>query len=160
MALLSRKDACYGGVIYCAGDTVATLINSELQYTRMLGMLLLGSTVYAIEIPAYFRWLARHFGHKDMKNALIRMSLAAAFFNPLWIARHIVFIKLFSGVWQTVSLDVLWIANSSFLFCLPVSLFANYLIQNHITLAWRFFASSIYSALMAIYFSMSEVLFG
>lgn len=160
MSVFNVRDAFYGGLIYCAGDTIATLISSELQYSRMLGMLLVGSTLYAIEIPAYFRWLARRFNNDGIKNALLKMLLAAAFFNPLWIARHIVFIKLFSGAWQSVSLEVLWLASSSFMYCLPVVLPANYLIQNHVSLAWRFFASSVFSAMMAIYFSISEVLFG
>lgn len=159
MALLDKKDALYGGLIYCAGDTIATLIGSELQYSRMLGMLLLGSTLYAIEIPAYFRWLAKHFDSKGLKNALLRMLLAAAFFNPLWIARHIALIKIFSGAWQSLSLDILGIAATSFIVCLPVALPVNYLIQNHIDLSWRFFSSSVFSAFMAIYFSLSEVLF-
>ncbi len=160
MAWLRFKDACHGGLIYCAGDSIATLISHEFQVSRMLGMLALGATLYAIEIPAYFRWLARRFERTGTAGALLRMLLAAAFFNPLWIARHLLFIKVFSGAWHTVSWDVLAVASYSFVYCLPVALPANYLIQNRIVLAWRFFASSLFSALMAIYFSLSEVLFG
>ena len=41
-----------------------------------------------------------------------------------------------------------------------VALPVNYLIQNYMPLTWRFFASSVFSGLLAIYFALSEVLFG
>ena len=159
MKIITLKDAFYGGLIYCAGDSVATIINDDFYYPRMLGMLLLGATLYAIEIPAYFRWLDRYFNQLGLLNAFKRMIMAAVFFNPLWIARHIVFINLFSGHWHNISLHVLSVATLSFLYCLPVALPVNFMIQNSITLSWRFFASSVFSAFMAIYFSMSEMLF-
>ncbi|MCK5191241.1 MAG: hypothetical protein KAR12_14440, partial [Methylococcales bacterium] len=154
------KDIFYGGLIYCVGDTIATIISGTFYYPRMLGILMLGATLYAIEIPAYFRWLNRYFNQPGYLNAFKRMLMAAAFFNPLWIARHLVFIKLLSGQWQNISLNILSIASLSFLYCLPVVLPVNFLIQNATPLSWRFVASSVFSAFMAIYFSMSEVLFG
>ena len=160
MKLLTIKDAFYGGLIYSAGDTLATLISNDFYYPRMLAMLLLGATLYAIEIPAYFRWLDRYFNQPGYSSAIKRMFMAAAFFNPLWIARHLVFINIFSDQWHNISLHLLSIATSSFIYCLPVALPVNFLIQNSIPLSWRFFASSVFSAFMAIYFSMSEVLFG
>lgn len=160
MALVSFKDALYGGLIYCSGDTAAMLIRSEYQESRMLGMLLLGSTLYAIEIPMYFRWLAKRFSGPGLAQSLKRMLLAAAFFNPLWIARHMVFASLFSGNWKEISFAIFPLALTSFCYCLPVTLPVNYLIQNHVGLSWRYVASALFSALMAFYFSMSEVLFG
>jgi hypothetical protein len=160
MRLITVKDAVYGGLIYCAGDTVATLISGTFYYPRMLSVLLLGASLYAIEIPAYFRWLNRRFNKSGYANSLKRMFMVIAFFNPLWIARHIVFLKIFSGHWDSISVTILSIASLSFLYCLPVSLVINFLIQNTIPLSWRFIASSVYSAFLAIYFSMSEVLFG
>lgn len=158
--LITLKDAFYGGLIYCAGDSTATILTGDFYYPRMLGMLLLGATLYAIEIPAYFRWLDRYFNQPGYLNALKRMFMAAAFFNPLWIARHLIFITLFSGQWHSISMNVLSIAATSFLYCLPVALPVNFMIQNSIPLSWRFFSSSVFSGFMAIYFSMSEVLFG
>jgi hypothetical protein len=158
--LISLKDSIAGGLIYCAGDSAATLITGNFSYLRMLGMLLLGASLYAIEIPAYFRWLNRYFNQPGYLNAVKRMFMAAAFFNPLWIARHLVFIYLFSGQWQSISLHLLYIATTSFFYCLPVALPVNFIIQNNIKLSWRFIASSVFSAFMAIYFSMSEALFG
>jgi len=160
MKLLTLKDAFYGGLIYCAGDTVATIISDTFYYPRMFGVLLLGASLYAIEIPAYFRWLNRFFDQASLLNSFKRMFMVAAFFNPLWIARHLIFISLFSGQWNSLSIDILTIASLSFIFCLPIALPVNYLIQNVIPLSWRFVVSSLFSAFMAIYFSMSEVLFG
>ena len=160
MRLLSAKDAVTGGGIYALGDTLAALITGEFQLYRLLGMLILGSTLYAIEIPAYFRWLDRRHHHAGLGNAIKRMCMAAAFFNPLWIARHLLFIELFAGYWESISWGLLMIATYSFMYCLVVALPVNYLIQNCIPLTKRFFASSVFSALMAIYFSLSGVLFG
>jgi hypothetical protein len=157
--LISLKDSIAGGLIYCAGDSAATLITDNFSYLRMLGMLLLGASLYAIEIPAYFRWLNSYFNQSGYLNALKRMFMAAVFFNPLWIARHLVFIYLFSGQWQSISVQVLSTATLSFIYCLPIALPANYIIQNNISLSWRFIANCMFSAAMAIYFSMSETLF-
>ncbi len=160
MKLISLKEAIYGGLIYCAGDTAATVISNTLSYPRMLGIFLLGATLYSIEIPAYFRWLNRTFTQTGLFNSFKRMFMATAFFNPLWIARHLVFISLFSGQWHSISTDALSIATLSFVYCLPVALPVNFLIQNTIPLSSRFIASALFSAVMAIYFAMSETLFG
>jgi len=47
----------------------------------------------------------------------------------------------------------------SFVANIPISFVANYLIQNKFKLPWRFMASAIFSALMAIYYAMSETIF-
>ena len=94
MKLITVKDAFYGGLIYCAGDTIATIISNSFYYPRMFGIFMLGAILYAMEIPAYFRWLNRHFNQPGYLNAFKRMFMAVAVFNPLWIARHLVFIKL------------------------------------------------------------------
>jgi hypothetical protein len=38
-------------------------------------------------------------------------------------------------------------------------LVANYVIQNKISLQWRFLASAIFSGLMAVYYALSELFF-
>lgn len=157
MRLLSIEDVVTGSLIYALGDSMAALLAGEFQTMRML---VLGGTLYAVEIPAWFRWIGRRYARPRFSDAIKRMLMAAAYFNPLWIARHLLFIRMFSEQWQTVSWDLLSIASQSFVYCLPVALPVNYLIQNHIPLAWRFFASSVFSAVMAVYFSLSEVLYG
>lgn len=158
--MLDRRNAIRGGLIYASGDTIATLISGDFLIWRALGVLILGATLYASEIPAYFRWIDRHFGKPGPWNPLKKALLAQAFFNPVWIARHLLFIRLFSRRWTEIDLGLLSIGLNSFLHIAPVGLLMNYLIQNIVPLNWRFVASASYSALMAIYFAMSEVWFG
>ena len=133
-----------GAVLFAAGDSIGAFIMGEFLLQRMLGMMVLGGTLYAWEIPTYFAHLHRRFNKQGYPNAFKRTLAAGLFFNPLWIARHLVFIKLFAGQWQTIDLDILVIATESFVLCFPFSLLANYLIQNVILFRWRFLVSSIY----------------
>ena len=123
-------------------------------------MILIGATLYAFEIPNYFNWIVK----KTTKLSGVRLTLtktvlAIAFFNPLWIARHLFFIKLFSGNLNDINMNLLEIAFWSFLVNIPISFITNYIIQNKIYLKWRFLASAIFSALMAIYYALSETIF-
>ena len=162
MPLIYRQsDIIRGGLIYTIGDTIAALIAQEFDWIRMLGVLVIGATVYAFEIPNYFRWIDRQVKEQGSRQAsLKRMLLALLYFNPLWIARHILFVKLVSGAFSEIGWDVLRVGFISFLVNIPVSLVANYLIQNKVQLKYRFFASAIFSGLMAIYYSLSDHWFG
>lgn len=90
---------------------------------------------------------------------LAKTVLAVLYFNPLWIARHLLFIKLFSGQFEGIGFNLMQIALWSFLVNIPISFIANYVIQNRIKLKWRFLGSATFSALMAIYYALSETLF-
>lgn len=158
--LLTWQNAVRGGLVYATGDSVAALILDQFQLSRALCMLLLGATLYAIEIPAYFRWLEHRFGDGGFTNSINKALLAQAFFNPLWIARHLAFIRIFSGDWLQVDWRLLSVALDSFLHLAPIGVVMNFLIQNRTPLNWRFFASALYSALTTIYLALSEVLFG
>ncbi|MCK5401892.1 MAG: hypothetical protein KAJ28_09695, partial [Flavobacteriaceae bacterium] len=94
-----------------------------------------------------------------IKQTLSKTILAITYFNPLWIARHLFFIKLFSMNFENIQLDIFTIALWSFIINIPISFIANYIIQNKIKLNWRFLASAVFSAIMAIYYAMSETLF-
>lgn len=123
-------------------------------------MVLIGATLYAFEIPNYFSWIVKKTNKlKGLKLTLTKTTLAIAYFNPLWIARHLLFIKLFSGNLNDINMHLLVIALWSFLANIPISFIANYIIQNKIHLNWRFLASAIFSALMAIYYALSETIF-
>lgn len=154
------RNAVRGGLIYAGGDSVAALISGEFQILRAMGTLFIGATLYATEIPAYFRWIDRRFSKAGRWNRLKRALLAQAFFNPLWIARHLLFIRLCSKRWTEIDWHLLAIGWDSFLHIVPIGLLMNYVIQNLVPLNWRFLASACYSALMAVYFALSEVLFG
>ncbi|PKV51736.1 hypothetical protein ATE84_3834 [Aquimarina sp. MAR_2010_214] len=123
-------------------------------------MILVGATIYAFEIPNYFSWIDRKAANLNgVKKTLAKTGLAIAYFNPLWIFRHLAFIKFFSGNYEQINNNVLLIAFWSFLANILISFVANYLIQNKIRLDWRFMASAIFSALMAIYYALSETIF-
>ncbi|MBD3637923.1 MAG: hypothetical protein HUJ25_11255 [Crocinitomicaceae bacterium] len=155
-----RSDIIKGGIIYSLGDTIAALIANDFDWVRVVGILLIGATVYAFEIPNYFRWIDKKVAaNGDIKGAFKRAGLAMLYFNPLWIARHILFIKLLTGQYDEIGWDLLMTGLISFAINIPISLMANYAIQNKISLKNRFIASAIFSGLMAIYYSMSAVWF-
>ncbi|MBK0402035.1 hypothetical protein I5M27_03500 [Adhaeribacter sp. BT258] len=154
--IYSRSNILRGLLIYASGDTVATLLQNQFSFSRMLGMMVLGATIYAFEIPNYFRWLdGKLVKTYTFKNSLQRTLLSLAYFSPLWITRHLFFIKLFSGNFQEITWDLFRIATISFVVNLPVSLTANYLIQNKVPYRHRFMASALFSAVMAVYFALA-----
>ena len=149
-----------GAVIYTCGDSIAALLLGEFQWSRLLGLGLVGATFYAFEIPNYFNWIEKKVAEgKGLKASLCKTALAMLYFNPVWIARHLFFIELFSGRVEDISWGLMRAALFSFLANIPISLLGNYFIQNVIRLRWRFLASAVFSALMAIYYAVSRVLF-
>ncbi len=159
MQAITAKRATF--LIYGLGDAIAALLLGQFSLLRLLGMLLVGATFYTWEIPPYFAWIERKTGRlSGMKRGFARAAWAMLYFNPLWIARHLLFIKIFSQEWDAISPDLLRLGFWSFVVNIPISLLANYLIQNVISLKWRFTASAVFSALMAIYYALSETLFG
>jgi len=156
----TKQNILRGAIIYASGDTIAAILLNEFSLMRLLGMILIGATVYAFEIPNYFAWIDRKTRSLSrLKLQFSKTSLAILYFNPLWISRHLLFIMLMSGRIQELSWDLIRIGSLSFLVNIPVSLTANYIIQNIIHLKWRFFSSAVFSALMAIYYALSVVIF-
>ncbi|MEW7291042.1 hypothetical protein [Aquimarina sp. 2304DJ70-9] len=156
----TKANILRGALIYSSGDLIAAILLGEFSMYRLLGMIALGATLYAFEIPNYFAWIeAKTKEITGIRKTLVKTGLAILYFNPLWIARHLLFIKLFSGNFNQIDLNLLEIAWLSFLVNIPISFVANYLIQNKVSLNWRFLASAIFSALMAIYYALSEVIF-
>ncbi len=156
----TKSNIIRGALIYSCGDLIAAILLGEFSMYRMLGMMLIGATIYAFEIPNYFAWIERKTRDAiGIKKTLAKTSMAILYFNPLWIARHLLFIKLFSGNFDQINFSLLTIAGLSFLVNIPISFIANFVIQNKISLDWRFMASAIFSALMAIYYASSEMLF-
>lgn len=123
-------------------------------------MVCIGATFYAFEIPNYFDWIVKKTNHLEgVKATLTKTVLAIVYFNPLWIARHLFFIKLFSFQFEDIGFNLLQIAFLSFLVNIPISFIANYIIQNKFKIEWRFVGSAVFSALMAIYYALSETIF-
>lgn len=156
----SKRNALQSALIYAAGDAIAALVLDSFSFPRMLGMAVIGGTLYAVEIPNYFHWISSH-THllEGMKASVRRTILALLYFNPIWIARHLAFVQIFSGESFQLSWNLLWIGYNSFTMNIPVTVVINYLIQNKIPLHRRFLISSIFSGVMAVYYAMSQVWF-
>ena len=157
----NKHDVYYGLFIYAAGDTIAALILGQFMWTRLAGMMCLGATVYALEIPTWFRWIDRHTKSKShgLNRILIRTGLALLYFNPLWIARHLLFIAVFSAEWHALEPALLQTALFAWLVNIPLSITGNAIIQGVLPLRWRFIGSATFSALMAVYYAFSGVWF-
>ncbi len=161
LQIMESSNIIRGGLIYATGDTIAALLADEFSWIRLLGILLVGSTVYAFEIPNYFNWIDRRVAQtRSLKAAVRRTLLAMLYFNPLWIARHILFLKIFMGLYGQIGWNLLTIGCWSFLFNIPIAFAVNFLIQNKVPLPWRFVASAVFSALMAVYYALSAIWFG
>ena len=156
----TRNNILKGALIYSTGDTIAALLVGEFSWFRVFGIVIVGATIYAFEIPNYFIWIEKQTKkYSGLKLSIYKTALAILYFNPLWIARHLFFIMLFSGKFNEISWDILRISSLSFLVNIPISATANYLIQNKMPYRLRFMASAIFSALMAIYYALSMMLF-
>lgn len=142
------------------GDTIAAFFNNEGDIWRSLGIFVIGSTLYALEIKTYFRWIDKKVNvFAGLKRVWIKTCLALLYFNPLWIARHLCIVFLLSDKVDQINVTLLKTAFNAFLVNIPVSVFANYIIQNKTPLEYRFWASALFSGVMAIYYSMSSVWF-
>jgi len=159
--IYTKKNILTGAIIYSIGDAIATLLLNDFSTIRFLFMALIGATIYAFEIPNVFIWIDKKTQHlQDVKKTLTKTTLAVLYFNPIWIARHLFLIKLFSKNHLDINLRLLEIAWWSFLVNIPISFVANYIIQNKIKLENRFLASAVFSGIMAVYYAFSETLFG
>jgi hypothetical protein len=147
------KDVIRGLIIYPVGDTVAALLLHEFSVYRLLGIAVVGGLVYSLEIPAWFSCINGRY------SGLKRTLMATLYFNPLWIARHLMFIYLFSGEMSIIDWSLFSVALKSFAINLPLAIAANYIIQNKLPLSLRFFYSAVFSSLMAIYYALSRVIF-
>jgi len=150
-----------GGLIYALGDSIAALITNQWDIVRLGIIFIIGATIYAWEINKYFAWIERKV--KTLTHAYkkwIKASLALLYFNPVWIARHMLFVQLAAQNWNDISTNIFKAALWAFIVNIPISIIANYIIQNKVVLSYRFWASALFSGLMAVYYSMSTVWWG
>lgn len=156
---MTTRDALRGLLIYGAGDAAAAALGGEFAARRLVGMALVGATLYALEIPAWFRWIDRRSPRAGAAAAWRRTGWAMLYFNPLWIARHLLFIRLFQGRFDLIRWSLVSAGAGSFLVNVPISAAANWLIQNRVPAPWRFAASATFSAMMAVYYAWSGARF-
>jgi hypothetical protein len=158
--MIKKEDMITGAVFYAAGDTVAAFISDEFSWLRLFGMAIIGGVLYAWEIPAYFGFINKLSAkYSGWKASVLRMFMAQVYFNPIWIFRHLAMIKLLMLSTALINKELLTIAWYSFLWNIPVSLFANYIIQNVIKEKYRFLANAIFSGMMAVYYALSATWF-
>lgn len=154
--LWTPRNALQGMLIYTLGDLTAQLLLQQVHIGRVLGVMVMGATIYAVEIPTWFAFIDRRVTTQlPSRRAVQRTVLALLYFNPLWIARHLFCLKLFAG--EVVTPDLARVAMLSWLANLPIAVLANLLIQVKVPLRWRFVASATFSGLMAVYYAMSAV---
>ena len=171
--LYSGKNIITGMLIYGVGDTIAALLAGEFVLSRLLGMSFVGALIYSVEIPHYFRWVEKRTAKgvdievsrlgselflSSIPRSLFKTFLALLYFNPLWIMRHFLFIALFTGEIHSIFFSLFSIALNSFLIAIPVTITANFIIQNIIELKHRFIASALFSCAMAIYYPLMLLL--
>lgn len=168
-----------GWTVYPAGDLLAQLLGGKINLLRLLVMALAGGLIYRYEVPAWFRFLDRREisgdsieRHPSLQyfvrdvcadrhlNWLGRTLGAILYFNPLWIARHMLFIRLGSDpaslhAFAAAVTNALALGTKSFFVNLPISLLGNYIIQMRLPLRWRFLGSSIFSGLLATAYALA-----
>lgn len=182
----SFGDVLVGWLVYPAGDLLGQLITGHISPLRIVVMALAGGLIYRYEVPWWFRQLDRHefeastiarwkfLRHfvRDVAsdrhlNWLGRTVGAILYFNPLWIARHLLFIRLavsnfslsvFTPLLASLGAMVIT-ASKSFAVNLPISFAGNYVIQMRIPLRWRFLGSSIFSGILATAYALANRFF-
>ena len=124
-----------------------------------MGILFLGGLVYAFEIPNYLRWLAKKFYKDELYTKILSSVLFTLYFNPLWIARHLLILNLFKGNFDQITWDLLRIGFDSFIYSFFFTLPVNYIIINKIPVKWKFAVTAVFSSSMAVFYALSEVIF-
>ncbi|VAW40785.1 hypothetical protein MNBD_GAMMA01-246 [hydrothermal vent metagenome] len=148
-----------GAIVYSVFDAAAALYLQQFSWLRFFGIMLVGATIYTFEIPNYFAWIEKQCARYNGYQQQIKKTIyALVYFNPLWIARHLLIIDLLTI--GSSSFSILKIALISFVVNIPISLFVNFFIQNQIKLSSRYIASAVFSGVMAVYYAFSRVLFG
>lgn len=159
--IYKKRDAFWGGILLAFSDSFAAYLIDQFSWTRFLGMLILGATIYTLETVNVFHWientsLKRFSG---IKAKLFKTLAILLFFNPFWIFRHYLFIDIFSGNFNTIEFPMLMTASVAYSVNIPFSFIMNYIIQNEIPLKHRYIGASFISALMVIFFALSKLWF-
>ncbi len=177
---VSKTDKLSGWILYPLSDGLAQLILGDISYLRILFVALLGRYVYAIEIPKWFGFLSvwhrttiptgllRGFwvktGEHYYFNWLSKTIGATLWFNPLWIARHMLVLELANIVsgktnFFTFLPQALHLGTVSFIGQFPVAIIVNYIIICRLPDRSRFIWSSVFSGILAIYYAVGKVYF-
>lgn len=58
--IYTKENILKGVVLYSVFDAIAVIILGEFSFQRLFGMMVLGGTFYAFEIPSYFAWIEKN----------------------------------------------------------------------------------------------------
>lgn len=153
---MTRKtiDLISSWTLYPLADLLVQLSMHEFNAMRLVTIALAGGLVYRREIPTWFSQLdlAKLSGVGRTIGSLI-------YFNPLWIARHMLFIKIATSSWAEITsgalvLIALLLGIKSFLLNLPLSLAGNYIIQTKLPVDVRYLGSIVLSGLLAVIYAL------
>ncbi len=175
-----------GCLVYGLGDLLAQIILGTPSIIRTIGVGFIGGTVYALEVPLWFRMIEGTFCHatdkiracqlfKEPNQENIcyldykgRTLMAMSYFNPVWIARHMFFLSLLNAMSADIAfispfrvfLHLIPVAVKSFLICIPITVIGNFVVQNRIKMKYRLIGSAVLSAICVFWFAISKVLLG
>jgi hypothetical protein len=164
--------------LFPLGDLCAQLITQEFNPYRLLALSLAGGLIYQYETTAWFELLENKcFSPQELwvfpflkpavrettesiyqLNGVGKTMGAILYFNPIWIARHMLFITLgttpCSSLNGAIVLSSLLSGSKSFLVNLPLSLLANYILQEKIPYRYRYLGSIVLTGLFAIAYAL------
>jgi hypothetical protein len=175
-----------GFIVYGLGDLLAQIILGKASIIRTIGIGFIGGTVYALEVPLWFRMIENTFCHASDKIRACMMFkqpdnndccyldykgrtlMAMSYFNPIWIARHMFFLSLLNALSAGIAvispfhefLHLIPVATKSFVICIPITVVGNYIVQNRISMKYRLIGSAVLSAVCVFWFAIAKVLFG
>ena len=132
---------------------------NDFSIRRLLGILFLGGFIYSVEIPFVLKWLNKKFIYDELIIKITKSVLFTLYFNPLWIARHILVLNLFKGNYALINWHLLEVGFNSFIYSFLFTLPVNYIIINLIPQKYKFPITAVFSSSMAIYYALSEVFF-
>ncbi len=177
---ITRIDKLSGMIIYPMSDLIAQVILGDVSWLRIIFVTLLGRFVYAIEIPKWFGFLSCWHKSSPPKgislkfwvkigkhyyfNWLTKTLGATLWFNPFWIARHMIVLELaniIAGKTNFFSFlsESIYLGSISFVGQFPIAMIVNYIIICRLSDKSRFIWSSIFSGLLAIYYAIGRVYF-
>lgn len=144
---------------YPAGDAVAQMILGGFNPFRSLALLFTAAFFYSIEIPKWFGMLEKYY-----PSPLGKTIGAVFYFNPLWIARHMLAIKFGESCFNLSILLkeiplCLMLGLKSFLANIPISFIGNYIVQVKVPFQYRFLGSVILTGILAIAYAFAYKFF-
>lgn len=172
-----------GWVLYPVGDLAGQIIMGQFSIIRFCVLAVVGGIIYRWEIPRWFGYIEKVrftaqskekypgfsliLTESDDKFALTWLGkaiCAALFFNPLWIARHLIFISC--ALTPLAQIDFFQLVGStlkvgtiSFFTNLPIALIGNYIIQKHLPLKFRFLGSAVLTTILNAKYAIEYVYF-